>query len=353
MSAQRLGELVARTLAGSWHAQPPPPDLSVEDLERVAPLLHRSGAGALAWRRLRQSSLADVPAGQGLRQAYRLQSLEAVVHQRHVVLAFRMLGAAGVEPLLGKGWAAARLYPEDGIRPSSDVDLCVRPDEYPVAAGLLMELARQGCCVDLHAGFPQLRDRPLESVYARSQLVPVDGAPVRLLGPEDHLRLLCLHMLGHGMWRPLWLCDIAAALESTPEGFDWEWFVGGDPRRADWAACALVLAHDLLGARLDRVPGRVRDRRLPSWLAPAALSQWGRVGWQDPQGARTPMSNYLRRPEGVISALYSRWPNPIEATVGVGGAFNEVPRWPFQVGACLWRTARFAARLPALLREQR
>jgi hypothetical protein len=50
--------------------------------------------------------------------------------------------------------------------------------------------------------------------------VELNGAKIRILGAEDHLRLLCLHLLKHGAWRPLWLCDVAAALESRPSSFD-------------------------------------------------------------------------------------------------------------------------------------
>src|SRR5205814_891640 len=81
-----------------------------------------------------------------------------------------------------------------------------------------------------------------------------------VLGPEDHLRLLCLHMLVHGVCRPLWLCDIGAALESRPAEFDWRWFLSGDPRRTRWALCALGLAHELLGARLQDTPVAERAR---------------------------------------------------------------------------------------------
>ncbi len=50
----------------------------------------------------------------------------------------------------------------------------------------------------------------------RSQLVNLDGVDVRVPGLEDHLGILCLHLLHHGAFRPLWLCDIAAALETRP-----------------------------------------------------------------------------------------------------------------------------------------
>jgi hypothetical protein len=36
-----------------------------------------------------------------------------------------------------------------------------------------------------------------------------------------------------------------------------------------------------------------------------------------------------------------RWPNGIEATVGLRGPFNGLPRLPFQVAECVTRTARF------------
>lgn len=346
------GELVAKALVGAWRSSPPPLNGTAGDLERIAPLLHRSGSGALGWWRARGSPLEASRAADGLLQAFRLQALQAAVHRRRIALAFRTLRAAGVEPILGKGWAAARLYPEEGLRPYSDIDLAVRPEEYPAASALLPALAREGSCVDLHRGFPELSDTPPEALHARSRLLPVDDVPVRVLGPEDHLRLLGLHMLRHGAWRPLWLCDLGAALESRPEELDWPWLLGRDPRRADWVVCALGLAHELLGACLDGAPDPVRERRLPAWLVPAVLRQWGRVGSQLPQGARTPMAFYLRRPRGVLRALQGRWPNPIEGTVGVRGPFNELPRWPFQIGACLWRTAGFVAAIPALLRER-
>jgi hypothetical protein len=179
--------------------------------------------------------------------------------------------------------------------------------------------------------------------------VPMDGFPVRILAPEDHLRLLCLHMLGHGAWRPLWLCDLAVALEAGPAGCDWNRLLAGDARRRQWIACALALAHELLGARLEGAPAAVGERRLPRWLLPTVLSAWSGISPETPQGVRRPMSDYLFRPAGLLRALRVRWPNPIEATVGVGGPFNELPRLPFQIGECLSRTARFVRGLPRLL----
>ena len=81
--------------------------------------------------------------------------------------------------------------------------------------------------------------------------------------PKIHLRYMCIHMLQHGAYRALWLCDIAVVLESLPEDFDWEYLLRGDRRPADWVASTVGLANQLLGARLDGIPVAERTRHLP------------------------------------------------------------------------------------------
>jgi hypothetical protein len=94
-----------------------------------------------------------------------------------------------------------------------------------------------------------------------------------------------------------------------------------------------------------------RARQLPKWLVPTVLRQWREI--TTPHGCRTPMAEYLKNPAGILQALRIRWPNGIEATVGVGGPFNEMPRLPFQVSECVARSARFIATLPKLLASQK
>jgi len=251
-----------------------------------------------------------------------------------------------VAALVGKGLAAARLYPEPGLRPSGDVDLYVRPEHYPRAAAILDRLNGQVSesglfSVDLHRGAAELDDRGFDELDRRSE--EVGEAGVKVFAPEDHLRLLCLHALRHGMYRPLWLCYIAAALESRPPDFDWDYFFGGDARRAGWSVCALRLAHRLLGARLDGTPLAREAAHLPDWLTKAVIKQWQTP--TTPHGRRAPLIFHLRERVGVARALCQRWPNPIEATVTLRGAFDARPRLPFQLGSCLVRFARFAGHL--------
>jgi hypothetical protein len=346
------GRVVARILAGAWRASPPPLDLSRANLEAAAPLLLGSGAAGLAWWRFRGSSLAEAAEEAGLRQAYRLHTLEAAVHRRRILETVRAFQAAGLDPVLVKGWAMARLYPEEGLRPYADLDLYVRGEDAGAAAAIALELAGRGCPVDIHRGWGRLDDRAPGVILERSASVALGGMAIRVLGLEDHLRLLCLHMLGHGAWRPLWLSDLGVALESLPSGFDWDRLLWGERCRNDWVACALALAHVLLGASLEGAPAQVRERRLPRWLVPTVLKAWGSLSPATPQGSRRPMFDYLWRPAGWLHALRIRWPNPVEATIGVGGRFNEIPRLPFQIGECLSRAARFAGGLPERLRAR-
>ncbi len=347
----RRGRLVASVLAGAWRAfpPPPPPSLSPAALIEVTPLLLGTGAASLGWWRVRSSELRTSAAAHELRQAYRLYTLQAGRQERQIVQAITLLRSRGVEPLLVKGWAVARLYPERGLRPYGDIDLCVRPEQYAVAVAALAAPAAETVVVDLHKGLPQLHRPSLDDVYERSQLVPLGEVDVRILGTEDHLRYMCIHMLGHGAYRPLWLCDIAVVLESLPKDFDWEYLLRGDRRRADWVACTVCLARQLLGARLDGIPTAEGARHLPRWLLPSVLSQWsiGEHYLDSPS-----MAYSFRHPAQLLRALRLRWPNPIQATVGVGGPFNELPRLPFQLWECVSRTAYFITQVPTLVRQK-
>jgi hypothetical protein len=356
-AAVSKGDLVAKTLSGAWRLTPPSltdpvsttgRQFSDRELAKVAPLLLKSGGAALGWWRIRNSGLQATQTGGELHQAYRLHSLHAALKMQEVCQVFSYLRSKGLEPLLGKGWAIARHYPELGLRPYGDIDLYVSQEQYGTFNTLLKEMESRGWQVDLHRGAAELDDRSYETLYARSQLSRLGEVEVRTFGPEDHLRLLCLHFLREGALRPLWLCDIAVALETLPPGFDWEYFLCGNERRTEWAASAIGLAHQLLGAEMDGLLIAGRVERMPRWLVPSVLKQWG--AGKIIKGSRAPMSGHLRSPKGMLNSLRQRWPNPIEATVGVKGPFNNWPRLPFQLGECALRTVKFALQIPKLLR---
>ncbi|HST54123.1 MAG TPA: nucleotidyltransferase family protein [Pyrinomonadaceae bacterium] len=339
-----LAQLLAATLEGSWRAEPTPAHVSAGELASVVPMLVGSGAAPLAWWKIRHTELATTQAAHELREVYRYRTLRAAIQEREIEAIFKLLARANVEAVLVKGWAAARAYPEQGLRPFGDLDVCVRAERLEDARRALDAPESAGVQVDLHAGFDESDERGFEALHARGETVRIGEASVRVLAPEDHLRLMCIHLLRHGAWRPLWLCDVAAAIETRRDGFDWSRIDEGDSTRARWVACAVTLAHVLLGARVEGTPFESESRcRLPRWLVPEVLKQWETPfpASQAPMRYRAPMRDYVRRPRGLWRDLLSRWPNPIEATVRVGGAFNELPRWPFQLANCFGRAARF------------
>lgn len=334
--ARERGARLAALLSGAWRASPPPAEgIDIHDL---APRLHRSGAAALAWARLRSAAAEADETVAGLRQAHRAQTLAAALHRRHIAHVFEVFRGHGVEPILFKGWAAARLYPDPALRPHGDIDICVRPEQ-DAQARAAHGAVTEDCSIDLHLGLTQLDDLGLEDVYRRSEEVALDGGRVRVLGAEDHLRLLALHALRHGVWRPVWLVDVAAAVEGRPPAFDWDLFQSGRPRRSRWVAAMIGLAHSILGMDLGGVPASIAVRRPPAWATTAILEAWG-SDTLAAQGARIPM-RHLRDPLTIARALRRRWPGPLEATLGAGAPMNAFPRWPIQIVASAFRVGRF------------
>lgn len=350
----RCGELTAAALAGAWRAKPPPSQfpsrIAERDLARIAPQLLGSGAAALAWWKLRHSELAEAPVVLQLRQAHRTYALQTLLYEPLMERLIGELRAVGVEPVLIKGWVSARLYPEAGLRPYGDIDLCVPLPQQQLATKAVDALLRQepgqaatgaggaaareqagmaqaakeqaailrqaaDICVEVHTGFPDAGQAGPEELVQRSLLVPLGATAVRILSPEDHLRLTCIHFLRHGAWRPLWLCDIACAVEACATDFDWDVCLGRDRVAADWVACAIGLAQALLGARLEHTPVAVRSRRLPRWLVPTVLNRWQRRSFADGPAAPELMVETMRRRRGLVLALRRRWPDPIEDTV--------------------------------------
>lgn len=140
----------------------------------------------------------------------------------------------------------ARLSRAPGLRPAGDIDLCVRPEQYEKAQRVIQKTEARRSHIDLHKGFAKLDLEKIDCLFARSQLVKVDETEVRVLGAEDHLRLVCNHLLGHGACQAVWLCDVAVAVETRLESFDWQICFSDNHQQANWVACAILLAHKLL-----------------------------------------------------------------------------------------------------------
>jgi hypothetical protein len=351
----RKGQLVAAVLSGSWRKSDfPPLDISETEVDEITPLLCTSGAAALSWTRIKDTHLANTASAEVLHQAYRLQSLQATIHEAKVEKVFRLLRQSSVDAVLAKGWAAATIYQQTDLRPSGDIDICVRAEQFKLAREILSAPEANDCWVDLHQRFSELDERTLDELFGRSKLVSLGREQVRILSPEDHLALLCIHLLKHSAWRPLWLCDVSVAIETLPLNFDWDVCLGRNKTRARWIICAITLANRLLGTDIRNCPAAAETMELPKWLVENVLKLWSNPvpSNQPPMSHPIPMADFLRRPRGLREGLRQRWPNPIMATISINGEINNFPRLPYQVGNWLARIARLLIRLPEELRER-
>jgi hypothetical protein len=248
------------------------------------------------------------------------------------------LRAAGVEPLLFKGWAVGRLYPEPGMRAYGDADVCVRAQDAVRARACLESAAPRYPPLDLHVALPTRYGITMETLFARSITVSLGDVPIRIPGAADHLRLLCIHALRHGLDRPVWLCDVALVVEREGSGLDWDAILV-TPRQAAWVRAAVRLAHEVLGADISSTPWASDRRRLPRWLMPAVMAAWSQEGPRSRQWALS-VALEVRGLRALAGELRRRWRNPIEATIEVSGPLNALPRLPWQLAAYFGRAVR-------------
>jgi hypothetical protein len=351
----QFGSPIAQVLAGAWRPQPPSLTLPIIELESLVPLLLETGVAGLAYRRLARAEILPDSSFQRLHEAYWLHTLGAAVQEKYLSDLLTALRGAGIESLLVKGWSIGRLYAEFGLRPCGDIDLCVRPQDLASTAALLTRAAGQYGCVDLHSGVADLDDRSWNALYSRSRLVPLPHSAndtnllqvqVRILGAEDELRHLCLHFIRHGAWRPLWLCDVAAALESLPSNFDWDYCLSGNRCLTEWVISSIDLARRLLEARTEENNVSrlmARDQHRADWLAATVLHLWER-GQLSSDGGIQPFRKCLYHLTELPEAMRQRWPNPIRAAFQLRmSPFHRLPLGLTQLAAFLFRARFFAA----------
>src|SRR5687768_5720480 len=174
------GRLIAQTLTGSWRTAPPPLELEAGELSAITPQLLGAGVAGLSWRRVRDSHLKESPSAAELRGQYERNTALAVTRGHGIESIIGALTSAGIESILVKGLAAARLYGDEGLRPYVDADVCVAQRQIAAAQVALKQLSGTGVTVDLHREFATLGGGDLEVIYSRSQLMKLGETEVRI-----------------------------------------------------------------------------------------------------------------------------------------------------------------------------
>ncbi len=251
----------------------------------------------------------------------------------------------GIEPILIKGWAAARNYPPDKTRFFGDIDVAVRDADFDAASRLIKSEDFPIAAIDLHREFRHLDKVAWETLFERSQMIAIDGVSVRLLCPEDHLRIMAVHWLNDGGAYKERLWDIYWAIKNRPEDFDWNVALdSAGPNRRNWIITTIMLAHRHLHLDISDIPIRDNEREIPGWVEKTLETEWSS------DVRLMPLHTCIRDPRILFQQIRKRFPpNPIQATVETEGSFDESSRFPTQVKDIFYRASPSIARISSLL----
>lgn len=186
------------------------------------------------------------------REAVRSITIQALARQtvatQELLALTQALERAAVPALVVKGAVCRSLYPTPDLRPSSDEDILIRPEDLARAEevfrqrgyslqeeGALGEAVRTWCApglrVELHrslCGDLTVAGHEAESWFAgcfnRSMIWNVGEGTVRTLGLQDHLLYLLLHFYKHFLAGGVGirqLCDICLFVRQRSGELDW------------------------------------------------------------------------------------------------------------------------------------
>lgn len=271
--------------------------------------------------------------------------LSQKVSEARVASAFDRILSLGVEPILIKGWAAAQWYPESVFRYYGDTDLAVSSSDFETLTGLSREDPSILAGVDLHRELRHLDTVAWEDLFERSQVVEVNGTAIRVLAPEDHLRVLAVHWLNDGGAYKEKLWDIYYAVANRPSAFDWDLCLNiVSIKRRRWIISAIGLAHKYLDLDIDDLAFADEAKSLPEWLTRTVESEWAS------DVRLRPLETCLKDSSEMIRQIKKRFPpNPIQATVEVEGEFDDGGRALYQIKDIMKRTAPSIRRIVGVL----
>ena len=165
---------------------------------------------------------------------------------------WRALEEAGVTPLVVKGVVCRQLYPKPDHRPSSDEDVLIPPEQFPLCHEVMTRMGltttepdpdaawevpyrREGSplYIELHkhlfapesdtfGGLNEFFGDPFRS----AAVLEVQGTALRTMHPCDHMTYLIFHAFKHFLYSGFGIrqiCDILLFAREYHAQIDWEW----------------------------------------------------------------------------------------------------------------------------------
>ncbi|MBV9240370.1 MAG: nucleotidyltransferase family protein [Acidobacteria bacterium] len=253
--------------------------------------------------------------------------LQSRLQERRTVQAVELFRSEGMEPIVIKGIAAERYYPAGEARHATDVDLAVSADDYDRAQKLILTEDAAGLAIDVHRELRQLDTVPWSDLLDNSITLTLTDGSVRVLRPEDDIRVLCVHWLTDGGMYKERLWDLYYGISGRSRDFDWARLLDVvSSRRRRWIECALGLTAKYLDLNIKGTPVEGADERLPDWLIKTVEKEWAtELRFQ-------PLDTTIHDRRLLLAQFKRRLrPNPIYATVDCEGSFDARTRIFYQM----------------------
>lgn len=249
------------------------------------------------------------------------------VWEKRIIQAFAIFRSEGIEPILIKGWAIAKDYPVDKPRNFSDIDLCVNPEIYKRAKEISERDEIKKLNVDLHCGLRHLDTVEWNDLFENSKLCKIDTKLVRILRPEDHFRVLCVHWYQNrgAVKERLW--DLYYCISSVGFEFDWNRCLDVvDENRKEWFYCAVGLVQKYLGIKIENFPFDEEMTKIPKWLIKNLEREW------KTNIPLKPLQTCLNDRKEFIKQVKKRIPpNALQAIIECDGTFDGKRRFYYQL----------------------
>lgn len=261
----------------------------------------------------------------------KLQILQYRVAEHQLAKIWTNMLENNLEPILIKGWAAARYYPKPFKRHLGDFDVAVAPENYSKA---LEVVEREGLNkVDLHEGLRHLDTVTWTDLLENSLEINCEGVKIRVLRPEDHLRVLVVHWLTDGGEYFEKLRDILYLIENRPKDFDWKRCLDKvSKNRQRWIIITIGLTHKYFGLNLDDTPFIIEAKKIPKWMIEFLEKEW-QSGYH-----LIPIHLLIGHKKQLWKQLKKRLPpNPIQATIEMEGSLDSKFRFQYQIGSLIKR----------------